>query len=41
MRKQYEFDYCLLPDNSPKGFKAVCLKIEETLPVLPVLIYDI
>lgn len=41
MRKQYEFDYCLLPDNSPKGFKAAYLKTEEKTTDLPVLIYDI
>ena len=41
MRKQYEFDYCLFYDNSPKGLKAAYLKTEETLTVLPVLIYNI
>ena len=32
MRKQYEFDYNLFTDNSPKEFKAACLKIEEKHP---------
>lgn len=32
MRTQYEFEYYILPDNSPKEFKAACLRIEEKHP---------
>ena len=32
MRKQYEFEYNVFFDNSPKEFKAACLRIEEKHP---------
>ena len=32
MRKQYEFEYNVFYDNSPKEFKAACLEIEEKHP---------